>query len=240
MKRVSFILKHVSFLLIHVLFWSTALADEMKPSARTLENRGLRAYDVQQYDEASDHFRAAYQIDPRPELLYALGQSERMAGHYQRAIEAYRAFLRTNPASAQSGPARKNIVRCEQALAAVSQDRAPPPEPSPAPATPPQISTPPLTSPVLVERRRASQDTAGHVMLALGLAGLVTGGALVGVGQSAIDAANSAGQYDRFVMLHDAAGGAEGERIGGFVSLAIGGALVAAAVIHYAVWVKGR
>jgi tetratricopeptide (TPR) repeat protein len=229
-------MKHVLFLLIPVLFFSSAFADEMKPSARALETRGLRAYDVQRYDEASGHFRAAYQIDPRPELLYALGQSERMAAHYQRAIEAYRAFLRTNPAPAQAGPARKNIARCEQALAAA---QPPPPEPSPAPATPPPVIAAPIAAPIVVEKRRASRDTAGHVLLAIGLATMVTGGALVGVGQSAIDSANAAGDYNRFVMLHDAAGDAAAERTGGIITLAVGGALAIAAIIHYAVWVKG-
>jgi tetratricopeptide (TPR) repeat protein len=217
-------------LAVIVLVLSTAHADE---DARSLRTRGLRAYDVQRYDEAIDAFRHAYEIDPQPDLLYALAQAERMSGDCRRAVDAYRAFLRSNPPSQQAASARKNLGRCEMQLAAAP----PPPQPSPAPTAVILVepAVPPPAPP-----RRAARDTAGHVMMALGVAGLVSGAALWGVAQGDIDAVNRSTSYDQFVNARAAAAHAEGERIGGIVTVAVGGALVLAAAIHYGVWARGR
>jgi tetratricopeptide (TPR) repeat protein len=239
MKHVPITLKHVSIALIHVLFLASLHAAELQPAARALRTRGLHAYDVQDYASAIEAFRAAYQIDAQPELLYALAQAERMSGDCRRAIDAYRAFLRSNPPAAQATSARKNISRCESQLSAVAIGSPPPPEPSPAPAIPPPAETT-VVAPPPPEPRRAARDTAGHVLMALGLAGLVTGSALWGVAQSQIDAANQAMRYDQFSAARAAASGAEGERIGGIVAVSIGGALTVAAVLRYAIGTRGR
>jgi tetratricopeptide (TPR) repeat protein len=201
----------------------------MKPAARALLTKGLRAYEVQRYAEAIESFREGYQLDPRPEFLYALGQAERMSGDCRRAIEAYRAFLRSGPTAVQAGSAEKNIARCESQLAA-----APPAEPSPAPAAVTLVGAgPPRPQPTWAR-------TVGHVLVGFGVATIAAGGALWGIGQSQLDAVDAADRYDRFVAARAAAGNAEGERTAGIVWVAVGGAALVGAVIHYAAWPRGN
>src|SRR5215471_4875654 len=69
---------------------------ERAEAKRHLE-QGLRLYNVQSYDEAIVEFKAGYQIDPRPEFLYSLGQAQRMNHQCTAAIVSYEAFLRTMP-----------------------------------------------------------------------------------------------------------------------------------------------
>src|SRR5215472_10162270 len=74
-----------------------AQAPPMKPEARAHFERGSRYYDTQLYEEALAEFRAGYLIDPSPDFLYSIAQAERLRGNCKSAVEAYRAFLRTNP-----------------------------------------------------------------------------------------------------------------------------------------------
>ncbi|MBI5543108.1 MAG: hypothetical protein HY901_04420, partial [Deltaproteobacteria bacterium] len=67
-----------------------ALAETPATSGARLEatrhlERGLRSYDVQQYEEAIAQFKKGYQLDPRPEFLFALAQAERLRGNCRNA-----------------------------------------------------------------------------------------------------------------------------------------------------------
>lgn len=97
--------------------------------------RGLRLYDLQQYDDAIREFRAAYAISPEPQVLYALGQAFRKKGDCAAAAESYRAYLRTGPSPRRAQAAEDQIARC-----AAAATPTPPLPPSPAPAAPAAIA----------------------------------------------------------------------------------------------------
>jgi tetratricopeptide (TPR) repeat protein len=103
-------------------------------------DRGLRLYDLQQYDEAIREFRAGYALSPDPQFLYALGQAFRKKGDCPAAADAYRAYLRTAPAARQAQAAEDQIARCEPTAPAPAVAPAPPPPAAatvaPAPALP--------------------------------------------------------------------------------------------------------
>src|SRR5262245_13385065 len=92
---------------------SPALRDE----ARRHFEQGLRLYNVQSYDEAIVEFKVGYQIDPRPEFLYALGQAQRMNHQCRAAIVSYESFLRTAPAPHREAAAKDQIELCRSELA---------------------------------------------------------------------------------------------------------------------------
>jgi tetratricopeptide (TPR) repeat protein len=186
-------------------------------AAQRLLDAGLRSYAVGQYGDAVRAFREGYRLDPRPDFLYALGQAHRMSGDYEAAIAAYRAFLRTDPPERSAAGARQNLERCQAQLAA-ARAVAPPPPP------------PPLT--VSAPHRPWHRDPAGAVLGALGLAACGAGGALWGVGEAGVESANAATRYDQFLAGQTA----DRERAAGIVSVAVGGALLIAAVARYA-WV---
>ncbi len=96
-----------------------AVADDgpAEPSAaRAHHERAIRHFEAQQYAEALAEFQAAYQIAPRPELLYGIAQAERLRGNCERAIVAYETYLRTAPKDRQASAARANIERCRTEL----------------------------------------------------------------------------------------------------------------------------
>src|SRR5690242_15602139 len=76
-------------------------AASMSPEARGRLDRGLRYYATQEYAKAIEEFKAGYQIEPRPQFLYALGQAQRLSGDCSHALDAYRAFLRSGPPGPQ-------------------------------------------------------------------------------------------------------------------------------------------
>lgn len=207
----------------------------MAPEAKAHLEKGLRAYDVQSYAEAIDEFRAGYQIDTRPEFLYALGQAERLSGDCKGAMEAYRSFLRTNPSSRQEGSAKKNLQRCARELeAAASAAPRPPASVEPAaeraavPPPPEPVPPPPAPAPYY-------RDMLGGAALGVGLAGIGAGGALWGIGEAQIGAVNGASRYDQFARSAAGAQGAETLRIAGIVSVSVGGALLVVAAVRYGV-----
>lgn len=83
-------------------------------------------YDRGDFTHARDELRAAYQLEPRPELLFALGQVELNLGNFQVAIRYYEQFIAT-------GPAADQIALAQQAIGAARARLATPPAPPPPP-----------------------------------------------------------------------------------------------------------
>jgi tetratricopeptide (TPR) repeat protein len=88
------------------------------------------AFDRHNYESARDELLAAYQLDPDPKDLFALGQAEFHLGHYKEAIEYYTRFKATNPPPEQAALA-------EQAIGAARVKLSTPPEPPRTPPPPP-------------------------------------------------------------------------------------------------------
>jgi tetratricopeptide repeat protein len=96
------------------------------------------AYDLGNYDEAASRYEAAYRLVQDPALLYNIGQAYRLAGRTEKALAAYKGFLRTAPPDDPNrAPVEGRIAELERGL------RAPPPsEPRPPPVEPPAPSPP--------------------------------------------------------------------------------------------------
>lgn len=209
--------------------------------------RGLRSYAVGRYDEAIDAFQRGYEIEPRPDFLYALGQAQRMRGDCKAAAASYRAYLRTSPAERAAAPARQNLERCERELA-----HAPPAAAPSSPASPPTVAAPPspataaplptttpTTTPTIRKARRARDDTAAGILCGVGAAALVAGGALWGVGENGARNLADARRYDQFAARAGEADAYERERLAGIIVVAAGGALVVGAAARW-IWVARR
>jgi tetratricopeptide (TPR) repeat protein len=116
---------------VAVLAWvSPAHADEVAPPPsleQTLEH--VRAlYGTGDFAKARDELLAAYEREPRPELLFALGQVEFNLREFARAIAYYERFLATNPSDEQTALAQQAI-----GAAHIELDRPRPPPPPPPP-----------------------------------------------------------------------------------------------------------
>jgi hypothetical protein len=106
--------------------------------ARAHFDAGSRLYQQGHYDQALDELTAGYNLDPRPEFLYSLGQVQRRRGHCSEALTFYRRYLETGLPRARAAAVLVQVDRCRAEL----ERQAAPPEPSPV--VPPPVVPPPV------------------------------------------------------------------------------------------------
>jgi hypothetical protein len=213
-----------------VLFPALASADE----AADHFTKATRFYNIQDWAKALEEYKAAYGLDPRPETLWAIAQTQRLSGDCRSAILTYRAYMRT--ASSQGANAAVEFIKtCEADIeaqrraveAATAQPQpepvrvAPPPpvhpEPQPIPAAPPAPQQPP----------GAFSDPLGDVLLVAGIGGVVAGGVLLGVGSSNLGNADSKANSG---LRDSAVSSAQNDQIIGAIAGGAGVACVALAI----------
>jgi tetratricopeptide (TPR) repeat protein len=78
--------------------------DSDRAAAREATKQATAAFNLGQYDEAATLYEQAYKLVPDPILLYDVGQSYRLANKLDKALIAYRSYLRTAPEDAPNRP----------------------------------------------------------------------------------------------------------------------------------------
>jgi len=140
------------------LWAKAACAETDTEAAKRHYREGTSHYDLGEFKQAIDSYKAGYRIKSDPVFLYNIGQSHRMLKEYDQAIAAYKAYLRNRP----DAPNRKEVeakiedMRSEQNAkggSSAATDKPvvvipPPPDPSPVsvnPSNPPADETTPTT-----------------------------------------------------------------------------------------------
>jgi tetratricopeptide (TPR) repeat protein len=67
--------------------------------ARSIFEAGRTAYDSGRFDQALRYFQEAYDMSPRPVLLFNIGSAADRLQENQRALDAYRAYLEAVPSA---------------------------------------------------------------------------------------------------------------------------------------------
>jgi tetratricopeptide (TPR) repeat protein len=185
-------------------------------------DRARALFDAGDYTGAVAAIDAGFAIDPHPDFLYARGQAQRKLGDCTGAVASFRAFLASSPPERAAEAARTNIERCEAAAAA--QPLAPRPPPSGgelgATTTPPPAETPPWY------RDAVSGFLAAGSAVALG-----AGVTFFLIADGHVDRTRDADVLDDYESERSAV---TRNRTIGAISLAVGGALAAGAVLRYA------
>jgi len=162
-------------------------------------------YDRGDFVHARDELLAAYELEPRPELLFALGQVELNLGHFDAAIERYERFIAT-------GPAADQIALAQQAIGAARARLSEKPIVAPPPPPPPH----------------RQWDAIDTTIAALGGATIATGAGLMIYGQRlGNDHSASLAAYERRVTR------ANRDQWIGAGCLAAGALAVGAAVLRW-------
>jgi len=228
---------------------TTARADDVA-HARDAAKKAVQHYNLAEWQQALDSFTEAYRAHEDPAFLFNIGQCHRQLGHVQEAITFYRSYLRNLPNAENRVEVRELISKLEATAAAESATKKAPPQeprppsgavattpapplPAPAATTPTTATTPGSTPATRFEDRGRSLRLAGIAVGAVGVAALVTGGALVGVAQSDADKLNSpstgaiydAGRDDRAHAMWGS----------GIALIAVGGAAVVGGVALFVV-----
>jgi hypothetical protein len=163
-------------------------------------DKGTRYYNVQDWPNALTEYKAAYVLDPRPETLWAIAQTQRQAGDCRAAILTYKAYLR-GASTAGANAADQWIKQCEANIEA--QRKAA--EEATKPVEPPQVHAPaqPVT-PVAAhptgpaEHRSALLDPLGDVLGVIALAGVGAGGWYLVRGNSDMTASSAKPTYQLY------------------------------------------
>lgn len=186
--------------------------------------RGSRAFTAGRFAEAADAFELAYDAAPHTELLWAWAQAVRLAGRCQAAIELYRRYLATDPATTDVEDARSNIRLCGgDPDAPVAIESTPPP-----PVVPPEADLPPPPP----APRRPIEDPLGHTLTWPGLAIAGAGAAMLSVAHVRRDRAEAAGDEAGY---RNALRGAPALSQAGIAVLTVGGALLTAGIVRFTV-----
>jgi tetratricopeptide (TPR) repeat protein len=144
-----------------VLLYALPIAAGQKEdasAAREHARRAAAAYNLGQYTEASHEFEAAYKLVQDPALLFNVGQSYRLGGEREKALTAYKSYLRTAPANAidrqQAERWKAELEAAPAAATTTGNEASPAPERAPRPAdvtdsaAPVATIAPPPTAPL--------------------------------------------------------------------------------------------
>jgi tetratricopeptide (TPR) repeat protein len=137
--------RQVGIAVVIAFMAATATAQESAPdpsggndvaAARQHFTKGNRLFDLQKYGEAAKEYESAYEAKDDPALLFNIGQAYRLAGDYQRAIGAYKAYLRRSPKPRNRQELEARLVDLQKLVAEQRRTHEAPPngnEPGPEP-----------------------------------------------------------------------------------------------------------
>jgi tetratricopeptide (TPR) repeat protein len=179
----------LSLLVLTLLTLTATTARADVAVAREHFRKGKVLFDLQRYLEAAKEYEAAYEAKDDPALLFNIGQAYRLGGDMQKALGAYRSYLRNLPSAPNQAEVHTRIDELQQQIeeqrhaasqATVTQQPTPV---EPAPVTPPprtvEVTPPP---PIVVaptnDRRARTERIAGIAVIAFGVAALAAGVAL--------------------------------------------------------------
>jgi hypothetical protein len=195
-----------------------APGDSTEVAARARFQSGLALFKAGLFEAAEQEFELGYSMKPLPLFLFNAAQAARRANQPVTALALYRKFVTLDIETPQRAEALERIAELEQVVKSL-----PPP-------SPPGVARP-AASPIAVARpaaRRWYLDPAGGALLGVGAAASLAGVVVLGVGGARVlDAERSYGSFD-------AAHQATPLLIAGGVTLGLGVALLAVAVVRYA------
>ena len=98
-----------------VLATGIASADTNKKAlGRQLFELGIEEYKAKQYDAAAASMGKAYALDPQPDTLYALAQSQRLANNCKDAIVNYQKLLDTTKDDSTVTTVKASLALCQE------------------------------------------------------------------------------------------------------------------------------
>lgn len=94
-----------------------APADDLSTKVRNLFEEGQKDYELGEFEQSLEKFKAAYRIHPDPAFLFNLGQCHRKLHNWNEALNAYQGYVRKQPAGRNRLAAEGYIAECEREIA---------------------------------------------------------------------------------------------------------------------------
>lgn len=197
---------------------STAAADK----AGDLMKKGIEQYKAAKYDDAAKTLQQAYDLDHKPETLFALAQAQRLAGDCTSAAANYHKVIAEISDVNTAKLVQQNLSLCEK------DEPKPEPRPEPKPEAVPPPEPKVITKTVV--RETGHTDMVAAAMFGVGMLGLGAAGGLYVASSSNRDAADNARTLDGHNSL---ASKADGEQTGMFIAAGVGVAAIGYAVFRW-------
>lgn len=106
--------------------------DDVSAQARTLYERGMAHFQLAEYDDAIAKWQEGFRLKPVPEFLYNIGQAYRLSNRPDKAIQAYKAYLRMSPKAENRVEVERHIAALQRVVDQSKQAaNAPPTQPTP-------------------------------------------------------------------------------------------------------------
>lgn len=100
------------------LLTSTAFAQANPAKARAVYGKAKRAFQQKSYAEAAALFKEAYEYDPKPQLLFNIGQALKEAGELAEAESYYKRYLEELPEAPNRDEVLATLFTLQQVMAA--------------------------------------------------------------------------------------------------------------------------
>src|SRR4051812_43992999 len=110
--------------LVVILAAAPAVADDATARAKALYQLGTKHYQVGEYRQALDAFKAGYLAKPNAAFLFNLGQCHRMLGELDEEVREYRAYLRESPNAPNRADVEGFIAGADAELARRQAEKA--------------------------------------------------------------------------------------------------------------------
>jgi tetratricopeptide (TPR) repeat protein len=213
----------------------SAWADDDPKSPAALEHlaKGNKLYNLREFVEAAEEYKAGALVEPAPAFDYNLGQCYRQSHDYKAAIWHFQRYLKTNPGSSHRIEASNKFIAEMQAELNQQAMKEPPTEPAaatPAPTSVPtaSASTPTVPNPLSVTAspvvERWYEDWFGWGLSGAGMIALGVGGGLLLDASSLYDDANHTSNQAEATSLRDK--GDQRQLLGAVIGIGGAGLLV--------------
>lgn len=209
-----------------------------KTEAKQHVDRATELHDQGKFAQALDELKTAFSLDPKPELLYAMGQIHVSLGQCPQAITYYQRYLATKPAPSTANAALEAIEACKTNPppptdgAVASADPALPPANSTSSPPDTRGALPPKPEAPVASARAWYGDYAADAMVAGGVAAGVVGIFEFRSAVQSRDRADTATNFQSYVDLIDRA---HSQQKTALVFGVAGAALAVAGGLHYVI-----
>jgi tetratricopeptide (TPR) repeat protein len=207
-----------SFLLTAVLL--APLVAHAGDSADRHIAKATEAHQAGRFADALAELQTAYSLDPRPSLLYAIGQVDVKLDRCADAITYYDRYLATHPDASSTTETEEAIATCKAKLAAAASP----------PATDSPFLPPSSTSSPAPARRPWYTDKLGDALVGSGVVVAVVGIVVYRSARSDLDSAETAPDLRHYQDLVDSA---HSKRTWSIVLIGGGAALIGGGIFHY-------
>lgn len=190
--------QRLAVLAVVVLATANAASADNKTLARDLFNLGIDEYKAKSYEAAAASLSKSHALDPKPDALYALAQSERLAGRCKDAIPHYEQLLADAKDEKSKKKIGENIEICKQ----IEAGKPAPPEPEEKSEAKAERDAPTIEYRTIVRTER-SRDVVSIVLFAGGGVAISGGVALYLVARSQRSDADNATSLEDYNDKYD-------------------------------------